>query len=590
MNGISARQNSYVRVLEQGEDKVWTVAWFRRRFNEDVWQTVKVNIQPGVIALQIQTNLPVLSLSDFSVYSNVCNHNLYQTSTFEPGDAQTLITENAAVHIVKASDSGPEMPKVDTTTQSGDGHYLTTVSRDGSEQVRLFTPKLWKNVAFCLTMQVYMPDTNRDLLELRMLKSVDDSEEDDSDEDDSEVSEPFWTSQSLFAFEQNVIEEDLRRLNELAKAQSKRNDAASTDDVEEAKDDEFESEEEDTDAASPNASLNPISNQGKRRKRRQREQSNAKASNSEESESGWLDLGDDTGAPLPVLDNIYRDLNGWHSMKMTVRSKETAEIEMRIDRRSHGLPIAIDDFTLIPGSCHTDPSCDFDGIACPVTFASSSGHVLLLGTGRLNRPSKVKGFAAVSSPQEDKSYAYLDATEHLFFNRKGKLRAGWSQMNSDWLSPTGTVGACFELLYYVQKTDAGPVSLSIHKQDRTGQDRMKTITFADHQEIGWFKVSQSIVAMERFRIGVRMQWEGGQKYAPFIAFDSMKLSRSGTCLTAVELLEEEERANSAESTVPDFGCNFADDFCDWQNERWRLTKTDREELDFLPRYNEYGGE
>lgn len=584
MNGFSSNPNAFVYVWAKAESDQWTPVWIQRRLHRDDWQHVSADIPPGVTALQVKSNLPTLSLANFDVQSGICRSDDRLSATFEPGHTQYLLEFNDPAYVVKASEaSADQLPKVDMTTETGEGHYLTTRPFDAQASedsiVRLSVVKLAPNQAHCLSMQVYSPDSNRDLIELR-LKRFNDSDY------------IIWTSQSLFSVEQNVLEADLRQMNQLAKSDVSSSEMSSPEDAISggaaknssgvSDENDIECSDDENDGGQTNNESISLSNQGKRRKRRQRLDGDAAASSNDDSTGAWINTGDEAGPPVPNVDNSYRRLNGWHLMKLTIPAQTQSTLEMSINRRTNGLPTAIDDISLMQGVCQSDPNCDFDPIQCPITQASSNGQMMLIGTGRLARPSKVFNYEPVHSPKAmHKAYAYLDATNSKYFDSKGRLRSNWAQINSEWLQSTGSLGACFDLTFFVQKPPRLDLRLSVHQQDRGGSYRLQTIRISDDQTNGWYTLQQTVIAMERFRLGVRLEWiKSSVTSAPFFAIDYLRLSRSGICTSIDNQIEEEE----------DFACDFDESFCGWTSSDWRLASTDRSELDYLPRYNEYGGQ
>ena len=520
---LSNREDAEVQVYELKEEKnQWELIWSHRRFNEDRWRSVRLQISTGVTTLRILSNIHVISLAQFEIESQECPPTDSPVSSFEPGQKSILTPFEDSVVIVRAQDSEQSLSKVDTTTRSGDGHYLTTSDRQQA-RVRMFTPELQSLSAYCFAMQVYMPDHIRDMIELRW--------------PDENVKPALWTSQALFSFEQNSVEQEMSKMFTLAQQQSNKINE--------------ESEEDDS-----------------------------------EDGGQWVNNDDNTGAQLPPLDEITTYLSGWHAMQFTIRPPKTSALELHIQHRPDSLPIAIDDVSIRLGQCVEEPNCDFAGSPCPITYESNNGSIFLIGKGRLERPQKIHSFKPIRSLTAEKDYAYIDFSGLKHFYRR-KTRPSWMQMSTNWLEPTGRLGACFRLVYLVSKLRAGDVELSIHIQDRSSAHQLQLIKSSDFT--GWTELKQNVVSMERFRLGVRVRHAGEKEFAPFVAFDQMKLQRDGICLKDWD--EEEEDSPASGSLIEELSCEFDESICSWQNKNWNLfdSSLDDDLLEFLPKFNEYGG-
>lgn len=525
---FSNRADAEVSLYELQQGTSWTRAWSHRRYNRDHWTKVRLHLSSNVTTLRLTTNLYSFSVGRMAATAGSCPQRHGHLNTFEPADPILLQPERmGSFRVLQAGLAPAELPLVDTTLGGAEGHYLTTIGREFTRE-RLFTPELQPGATYCFRMQLFKPDEQRDLVELAHMYG----------------DYPLWTSQSLSTLEQTSLEDQQRELFERAQQRQ-----ASLD--RNGDKDEDSSSDSDDEPNRKNVGQPPIG----------------------PAEPYPMD-------ELPTLVETMVHSGGWHQMQVTLDARIAVGLQLTVSRTEQSLPIAIDDVAIQLGACQEDPNCDFDQNDCQLQFSSTSGVLFLLGTGRLQRPQKVYTYRRLESLDAGKDYAYLDLTDRSVFDRQSSLPSTM-QVETRWLQPTGSQGACFSVRYLLTTERAGEVQLTFSVHDRTGIRPLQTVS---QPSFKWTELQVDVVSMERFRLSLQLTHAGQTAFVPFFAVDAMRLDREGLCDPPEGSDDRDEVAE-----LEELSCTFDEDLCGWNGTGWRVSGSlEKASVSLLP-VDEYGG-
>lgn len=189
LNAFDDRLDSMVSIVFQPKNSESSqILWQRGRFHVDKWEShsITMNIlMPGI--LRIQSNLATFSLSSLTIQTGGCKRG--NKCTFEPGE-ECFLTSGIG-QIVEARSTLIDLPRVDATTQSGIGHYLTIVSSQGRPSINKWNgPQLEEGTDYCLEFAIFKKfEQSEELFFVLVTKNVADGKE-------KEIK--LWNSKQLF--------------------------------------------------------------------------------------------------------------------------------------------------------------------------------------------------------------------------------------------------------------------------------------------------------------------------------------------------------------------------------------------------------
>ena len=195
LNAFSDQLDSLVSIrFFPSDGQTSELLWQRGRFHVDKWEfhsiTMK-NLGRGI--LRIESNLGMFSLSSLSVQTGACKRGF--KCTFEPGEECFLmesLTSKSGL-VVQARESIGSLPRLDATTQSESGNYLT-IKRIDKLPATWIAVKLYEKTDYCLEFAIYKQFERSDDLHF-VLEPEQPSPADGQQVNSQEI---VWSSKQLF--------------------------------------------------------------------------------------------------------------------------------------------------------------------------------------------------------------------------------------------------------------------------------------------------------------------------------------------------------------------------------------------------------